>query len=664
MPWLYTAGNYDGTVAIYFEVVMKISSGSYTAYAELYSGAASVTGSELTTTSTSEVRLRSGDISGALSDGGSYRVRIKSSNASGTTTLYQARIIIVQTGTITKTETVFTLESNSTTTGTSYTDASNSGIYLWDANQFDGTVAVYFEAYLSGQTVSDTAYAQLATTGGSAVSSSEVSSTGSTDTRVRSSAVTLADDTEYVCQIKTSSSTGRVRAARIIIVQTATPTKTESYYPTNSAVTIASGTTEVSDFSKAYYDADEWSVSSLSAYFGGTLLRSGGTEGYNDLNDGSTDIVTLSTTNTSKTRLRSSATLSDNTEYTSQVRGATSTNVSSYLSYILFQATITAGTETSDSQPAYLAGTDTSTDSQPAHLTGTDTSSDSQPAYLSGADSATDSQPAYLAGVDTLTDSQPAYLGGQDTSTDSQPAYLAGVDTSTDAQPAYLAGLDTSTDSQPAYLAGTDGATDSQPAYLAGVDTAIDSHPAYLGGQDSSIDSQPAYLEGASGAVETSDSQPAYLAGVDTHTDSQPAYLGGQESATDSQPAYLEGSGTVVSDSQPAYMAGVDTHTDAQPAYLGGQDTSTDSQPAYLAGRDTATDSQPAHLSGQDTITDSQPAYLVGSDVSTDSQPAYLSGAGVTTDSQPAYLRGVTTGTGNLDVLFRGMWRGMRRRMR
>jgi hypothetical protein len=300
-----------------------------------------VSGSEVSTTSTTEVRLRSGNIASALSSGTAYQVRIKSSSASGTATLSAARLVIIQNGTIVKTETLITLGSNSTTTSVSYVDWTNGKIYLWDADHWDGTLAVYFEAFLSGSGAGVTAYAQLAAVGGSAVSGSEVSQGGTTDARVRSGAISLTDGVEYKVQFKTSSATARVRGARLVIVQTGSPTKTESYIPLNTAARAVSTETALKALFR--WDDEDWSVGSYNVYLESTLAAPSAQTAYEDANDGTNDDATVSSTNTSKTRQRSGGwNPDDDTNYDSQLRTSSGTGTF-YGSDLIVQANLPSG---------------------------------------------------------------------------------------------------------------------------------------------------------------------------------------------------------------------------------------------------------------------------------------------------------------------------------
>ncbi|HZX50165.1 MAG TPA: hypothetical protein VFE94_03410, partial [Candidatus Paceibacterota bacterium] len=84
-----------------------------------------------------------------------------------------------------------------------------------------GNVGVAGCVVISYTPPSVSAYVALYTSGGSEVSGSEVSSTSATWTRVRSSAITLSDATDYVVRIKADSNvTAEIANAKIIFEQT------------------------------------------------------------------------------------------------------------------------------------------------------------------------------------------------------------------------------------------------------------------------------------------------------------------------------------------------------------------------------------------------------------------------------------------------------------
>lgn len=316
---------YDGDVKVYFEAILSTTSGG-TAYAMFYTaGGSSVSGSEVTTTATGATRVRSGDIKANLTDNTEYRSRFKASSGA-TTTIYNVRLVIVQTGAVTKTETQIPLSGQiaSYNSNNSVVDNPYSYLYYFDQNRYDGSVSIYFESFLRNTGVGVTTTAYMTDTSNTVLTS--VSRTSTTAARVRSSAITPTDGTTYKIRMRTSSA-GQyafVMDTRLIIQQTGF-TKTETHYPVRVTQLTDNTTGGIDINGKLYWDKDEWSVASNAVYHEATMLISTGTKtALLDLNDGSGDVTnaTLSTSSTSKTRVRSSSAiyLADNTEYDGQLR--------------------------------------------------------------------------------------------------------------------------------------------------------------------------------------------------------------------------------------------------------------------------------------------------------------------------------------------------------
>ncbi len=216
---------------VYFEALLESSNGSYTASAALYtSGGVQVAGSPVSTTSTSYTIQRSGPIT--LTNGTDYKVMAQISNASGTWSVRAARLIVVQNWTnLSNIETYVPFVGYTTSAATSATTIPNQPSYYYDSSHIDGTVTAYFESTLwatSGQT----AYARLYNmTDRAAVANSQISTTNTSKTRVRSAAITLTTGKEYVVQQWTSGGTGYLSSAVLIIQQSGSISITESHIP-------------------------------------------------------------------------------------------------------------------------------------------------------------------------------------------------------------------------------------------------------------------------------------------------------------------------------------------------------------------------------------------------------------------------------------------------
>lgn len=316
---------YGGTVEVYFEAVIKTSAGI--AYAALYTNAGVyVEGSEVSTDSLTPIRLRSGNIAANLVDDTEYRVRIKNS-AANTTTIYSARLIIIQSGTITKTETQIEIGNTllSQTTAGSYVEYENCGYFLYTAANWNGTIAAYFESTFSGNQEGVDAKIRLEKLDGTPVAGSELTVNGFLYDRKRSGNIfsNLVDGTVYKVSVKsTADDYVRPRNARLIFQQTDTPTKTETHYPIVSAMHWDNTVAGVNLYGDIYWDNEEWDIPSKNVYHQVTLRVSYDYREANaDLNDGTEDDDTRSTSSITKVRLRSGAiTPDDNTTYDTQIR--------------------------------------------------------------------------------------------------------------------------------------------------------------------------------------------------------------------------------------------------------------------------------------------------------------------------------------------------------
>lgn len=355
-PFLYTAGSYDATVTIYFEAVIKISTGTKTAQAALYTyvsggGGAAVTGSTVTTTSTTAIRVRSGDIKANLVDGTEYCVQIGLLATAATETIYQARLVIIQTGTITKSEGQIEFggtHDNYSDPGTSYIEAPNTGYFLYTAANWTAVTAIYFESTIEGDGT-HTGYSQLYDTLGNAVSGSEVSSASGSRLRKRSGDIkaNLVDGRTYLMRIKDSAAGGFIdhMSGRLIFVQSGSLTKLELHLPIRNSLHTITTTAGANEFGNILWNNSDISVSSFLAYHDVTFkVSSALKEADVDLNDGTTDLDTRSTSSTSKVQSRSgSITLSDGATYDTQLRiTATAATATLYNSKVVLVVNLAA----------------------------------------------------------------------------------------------------------------------------------------------------------------------------------------------------------------------------------------------------------------------------------------------------------------------------------
>lgn len=322
-PWYFDNDVYDGTVTVYFEAELKIANAATSAYAQLTDMSnTAVTGSEVSTSSTVIVRVRSGDIKANLSDNTEYKARFKTGNASYMAQFYNYGLVIKQTGSVSKTETIVSLGGgNYQTLSTDYviigtTDAPK---YYHDDDFWDGET-IYYEGYILSGNASATAYSAVFDVAGNQVADSEVSTTSTTPVRSRSAAITLSDNTEYQVKMKTSNASYYAKnyGAHLIILQN-TFTKTATYFERNFLDLGAAATTYTKiEGTIVNWDLDEWDCYKnvyLEVYF---RASSAGQTVYADIANSGGEIsgseVSLASTTCTR-RISSALTLADDTEH-------------------------------------------------------------------------------------------------------------------------------------------------------------------------------------------------------------------------------------------------------------------------------------------------------------------------------------------------------------
>jgi hypothetical protein len=293
----------------------------------------------VSTTSAAMVRMRSAALS--LTDFTNYTVRdsVSETTSNLTGSIPAARIILLQSApSVTDSETQIELGDNETTTSSSYGQLSGPKIYLFDSNNFAGTVTASFEATLKGSAGGVTATAALSSDSScaSTVSGSDVAVTGTTWTLTRSSSLTLSDNTEYWVCIKTSSGTASIASAKLLIDQSngAGLDKMQVVQQmVNTPVTDADTTYTNQNYLTRVVKGN-FAGPTISYYFEGTMKTSAGTGYANLYNTTSAASVTggeITTAGTSYTRVRSSdlaSALASDAEYDTQAKNS-STNTTS-----------------------------------------------------------------------------------------------------------------------------------------------------------------------------------------------------------------------------------------------------------------------------------------------------------------------------------------------
>ena len=325
--------------SFYFEVVMKESSTSYSAEAELYdvTSSGAVTGSTLTTTSTSYVRLRSGTL--ALTSGHTFSVYTASSSTSGTCSITAARIVVQDniTNGWTKGEEWETIACPGSTTLT--TNQTLPVQWYYETTSVRGeTMTNYLDASLYSSSASGTCSLILYDlTAGAAVTGGTLTSTATSATEYRTSAVALTNAHTYQVLLHGSSTsyTSYVTGAHMVLDQTAANQIARTQVRKNLGIP-ASGTltTATNLYGLVQYDSGSFPATQ-SIYFEATMEESSASGTcnvilYDNTTPGAVTGGTITTSSTSYTRVRSSAVTVTNAHTLSAEYLSSSTSYTAY----------------------------------------------------------------------------------------------------------------------------------------------------------------------------------------------------------------------------------------------------------------------------------------------------------------------------------------------
>jgi len=228
---------FDGTVTYTFEVVLQTPNASRTATAILREEGESTDLVTLSTNATTPTRL-SGSFTYPASPQAAktFTIWLKSSTGPGDAQLTAGRIIVDQTGTITKRATRIPLGSHFVRgSGPSVvypTDQQKH--WLWESDKWDGTLEIRFETVFRGQ---DSNPGDVATTFFKNRSSQVplVSMTNSTTDILRKQSTDISGtiaEVEYEAALALSSGDGAAEAysASVLIIQTGTPKKSQPVF--------------------------------------------------------------------------------------------------------------------------------------------------------------------------------------------------------------------------------------------------------------------------------------------------------------------------------------------------------------------------------------------------------------------------------------------------
>lgn len=291
--WLYDANEYDATVTgVTIRGIGRVAGAGDVGYMELYdiTDAASVAGSEITFTATTNAEDESGDIEAQLEDDHQYRLRFKCDNGaggapSGNCSLDTFNVRIQIAGQPTALETVIELSEDNNVPSATYAAPADYAIFEYDADAWDGTIEAYIEADLHLNSGGDTMLAQFYDlTAGAAVAGSEVSHTGdTTTTRKRSGAITLVDGHEYRPDVDGGTTSDDLVAFKVIIQQAGTLTKTQNYVISLNTITSGASTAYTAQNRSFTFSLSDFAGDTTDYYHESTLKSSNGNLAYSQL---------------------------------------------------------------------------------------------------------------------------------------------------------------------------------------------------------------------------------------------------------------------------------------------------------------------------------------------------------------------------------------------
>lgn len=236
--WLYDADGFDGITSATFEAVVEVSGLLPTGTFTLYDVTANAAVRDITSGSTSSPTRIAGTFSTALLvDEHEYEVRMKvAGTALLSATLHVARVVLLQ-ETFTKSTRYIDLSWPASSTSTTFSQVGYSGAYEMDTEWGDRTG--YLEAWLSA-TAGQTASAELYNADlGATVASSQLDTTSTTTTRVRSSPLTLAGHSnDYAVRIKTTAGAANLQHAWLVAFQTVGKTYDEALTVHNNVANV------------------------------------------------------------------------------------------------------------------------------------------------------------------------------------------------------------------------------------------------------------------------------------------------------------------------------------------------------------------------------------------------------------------------------------------
>lgn len=312
-----------------------------------------VTGSEITFTSTSYARVKSGAIT--LTTGTDYTVRFHADGAQSGA-ISAARIIITQTAAtkLTKTEAQVEVGDKQAISANGFADLANKKFYCFDgdvtcaANStsiWNPAPTVYFEATIQNTNASTgvTDAELFDITANAAVASSPITLTGAsatTYTRVRSSAITLTAGHQYKVKVSVSNFSGNIQNAKIILDQSSTSgiSATEVVETYNNTKAQNATTSYVSQNYPNNYTSGNFSGTSITRFldttFYFTAAKGSGTTAFVQFSQGTGEV---STTATAATFARASVVEPSDADHDVQLKATTAGTSTSNVTNLVIQ---------------------------------------------------------------------------------------------------------------------------------------------------------------------------------------------------------------------------------------------------------------------------------------------------------------------------------------
>lgn len=302
----FDISDYDGTVEVYLEVVFDMTfsgvpNGIPEAYADLWdvNNSQEVTDSEIWC---GIGRHRSPDISNYFNTYGKITIfpRFRAGNEDTWVYVHAMRLIIIQSGTITKTATYIPIGDSEQPVFTTYSGIRSPKRWDYDSGDYSGNLAVYFGATLSAENPSYTTHAILYDKDISAgILGSEFSTSSDPPIYIESGDISgnLSNGNTLDVYLKYTVGKGYIRNAFLIIKQTNIPQETGKLKTVMQETNFAWSTTGTvyhyygdSGF-KNEYDPNDWSDCDLTSE-GEYMLKAIGRfkTGYARLTDDASEI--------------------------------------------------------------------------------------------------------------------------------------------------------------------------------------------------------------------------------------------------------------------------------------------------------------------------------------------------------------------------------------